>query len=392
MDNENYTNRPKKRVTKKIARQRRMIALITIILILILGIILIVRACASGGDKDKGKKPGETTTTQTTTAADQQPVITTTVPATTNPLPTADPSDPNSITGLTLDKYSVFVEVGQSDMPLVTMTPASSPNKEEIWVSSDESIAVVDYLGNITGVSGGECTVTVSSKNNPSIYAEVKVTVTDPNQPPSGAAGQTPTAADVGGIQQTNNKPNGNQPGGVPADFKVIEGRTYVNGILVVNKSYDVPADYAPGLDPTVKEQFDKLCEAAKKDGLNIYLHSGFRSYSFQQEIYTNYTNLYGSETADTFSARPGHSEHQTGLAIDVNTVDDSFAGTPEAIWLEEHAHEYGFIIRYPEDKVDITGYKYEPWHIRYLGDEAEKVYRSGLCLEEYLGIDSRYS
>lgn len=214
MDNENYTNRPKKRVTKKIARQRRMIALITIILILILGIILIVRACASGGDKDKGKKPGETTTTQTTTAVEQQPVITTTVPATTNPLPTADPSDPNSITGLTLDKYSVFVEVGQSDMPLVTMTPASSPNKEEIWVSSDESIAVVDYLGNITGVSGGECTVTVSSKNNPSIYAEVKVTVTDPNQPPSGAAGQTPTVADVGGIQQTNNKPNGNQPGG----------------------------------------------------------------------------------------------------------------------------------------------------------------------------------
>src|SRR5699024_5056985 len=100
-----------------------------------------------------------------------------------------------------------------------------------------------------------------------------------------------------------------------------------------------------------------------------------------------------GAEMADTYSARPGHSEHQTGLAFDLNEISDAFAGTPEAEWLAEHAHEYGFIIRYPADKEDITGYSYEPWHVRYLGKEiAEKVYESGLCLEEYLGIDSVYA
>ena len=77
---------------------------------------------------------------------------------------------------------------------------------------------------------------------------------------------------------------------------------------------------------------------------------------------------------------------------MDVNEISDAFIGTPEAIWLQDHAHEYGFIIRYMKDKEDITGYKYEPWHLRYLGvDVATEVYESGLCLEEYLGIDSVY-
>jgi LAS superfamily LD-carboxypeptidase LdcB len=103
--------------------------------------------------------------------------------------------------------------------------------------------------------------------------------------------------------------------------------------------------------------------------------------------------NAYGQSTADTFSARPGHSEHQTGLAIDVNSIDDSFAATPESAWLASNAHRYGFIIRYPKGKEHITGYKYESWHIRYLGvDTATAVYNSGLTLEEYLGIDSKYS
>ena len=125
---------------------------------------------------------------------------------------------------------------------------------------------------------------------------------------------------------------------------------------------------------------------------LSIYLSSGFRSYETQNRIYNNYVSNYGQSSADTFSARPGHSEHQTGLAIDVNSIDDSFADTPEAEWLASHAHEYGFIIRYPKGKESITGYKYEPWHIRYLGvEKATEVYNSGLTLEEFLGIDSEY-
>ena len=100
-----------------------------------------------------------------------------------------------------------------------------------------------------------------------------------------------------------------------------------------------------------------------------------------------------------SFSARPGFSEHQTGLAIDVNEISDAFIGTPEAIWLEEHCVEYGFIIRYPQGKQGVTGYKYEPWHIRYVGkDNAKRIHDAAvaagdpyLTLEEYFGITSAY-
>lgn len=168
---------------------------------------------------------------------------------------------------------------------------------------------------------------------------------------------------------------------------------TYINGILIVNKSYSLPAYYNPnGLTVKTKKAFYKMSAAALKDGICLCVYSGFRSYNYQRKIYNDYVSVYGQETADTFSARAGHSEHQTGLAIDVNCADDSFDGTPEALWLAENSWKYGFIIRYPKEKQHITGYKYEPWHVRYLGRKvAEKVYCSGLTLEEYVGIDSAY-
>lgn len=282
---------------------------------------------------------------------------------------TADPDDINTITSISLDKNEVFIKVGDTDMPLVTMKPESSTEKEEKWVSSDEKIAVVDSLGNIKGVSPGTCYVTVTSVNNPLVYAEVKVTVTSDIT----SSVETTTASTSENKNETMYE-------------------TYVQGILIANKSYALPKNYNPGLDPETKSQFDLLTAEAAKEGLNIWLASGFRSYDYQKQIYTNYVNSYGQSTADTFSARPGHSEHQTGLAIDVNSIDDTFAGTPEALWLEKHAHEFGFIIRYPKGKEHITGYKYEPWHLRYLGKSvASDVYNSGLTLEEYLGIDSKY-
>lgn len=175
--------------------------------------------------------------------------------------------------------------------------------------------------------------------------------------------------------------------------IETIDGVTYVNGIIIANKTYSLPADYAPGVNPDAKAAFDKMRSAAAAEGLNLYLSSSFRSYEYQNKIYNNYVSQDGKEKADTYSARPGHSEHQTGLAFDLNTIDDAFANTPEAVWVAQHAHEYGFIIRYPADKVEITGFKYEPWHIRYLGTEtATKVYESGLCLEEYLDITSIYA
>lgn len=170
------------------------------------------------------------------------------------------------------------------------------------------------------------------------------------------------------------------------------DGLTYIQGVLIANKSYSLPADFNPGLDPTCQNQFYKLQSDAAAQGLNIWLSSGFRSYDYQNQIYNNYVARDGQAAADTYSARPGHSEHQSGLAIDVNQIDDSFIGTPEAIWLENHCHEYGFILRYPQGKQDITGYKYESWHIRYVGtDMSYPIHDSGLTLEEYFGIDSYY-
>ena len=170
-------------------------------------------------------------------------------------------------------------------------------------------------------------------------------------------------------------------------------GLTYVNGILVVNKSYSLPKDYDPGaIKDEAKNAFEEMREAASKDKITLWIQSGYRSYKTQEELYNNYVKQSGKEKADTFSARPGFSEHQSGLAMDLNIIDSSFEGTKEAIWIENNCYKYGFIIRYPKNKQHITGYKYEPWHIRYLGKEnAKKVYESGLTLEEYLGIDSKY-
>ena len=169
--------------------------------------------------------------------------------------------------------------------------------------------------------------------------------------------------------------------------------RHWHHGLLQAPAGRIKPADYAPGVSEEAQSAFEEMAAGAAEDGINLYIASGFRSYDYQAQLYQRYVDRDGKEQADTYSARPGYSEHQTGLAFDLNEVSDAFIGTPEAEWLAAHAQEYGFIIRYPADKVAITGYKYEPWHVRYLGKEtAAAVYESGLCLEEYLGIDSVYA
>ena len=177
-----------------------------------------------------------------------------------------------------------------------------------------------------------------------------------------------------------------------PERIVVKDGITYVDGILIVNKTYALPADYNPGVDKTANAALKEMEAAAEKEGLSIYVVSGFRSWEKQDKVYHNYAAKDGVKAADTYSARAGHSEHQSGLAFDLCSVKKSFAKAPEGIWLAENAWRYGFIIRYPAGKEDKTGYQYEPWHVRYLGKEAAAaVYQSGLCLEEYLGITSAY-
>lgn len=170
-------------------------------------------------------------------------------------------------------------------------------------------------------------------------------------------------------------------------------GMTYINGVLIVNKTYSLPADYAPnGLLAECTTAFNQMKNAAAAKGLSIYISSGYRSYASQKSIYNRYVSRDGRKLADTYSARPGHSEHQTGLSIDLNTITQSFANTAEGKWVAANCHKYGFIIRYPKGKSHITGYCYEPWHLRYVGIEtATEIYNSGLCLEEYYGITSEY-
>ncbi len=169
-------------------------------------------------------------------------------------------------------------------------------------------------------------------------------------------------------------------------------GMTYIDGILIANKSYSLPSDYDPGESSEALDAFYEMQADASDEGLNIYISSSYRSYEDQERIYQNYCDTDGQEAADTYSSRPGFSDHQTGLAFDLNSIDDSFGYTPESDWVSANCHKYGFIIRYPKGKEEITGYQYEPWHIRYIGvDKAAAVYESGLCLEEYLGIDSAY-
>lgn len=173
-------------------------------------------------------------------------------------------------------------------------------------------------------------------------------------------------------------------------------GITYIDGVLIANKTYALPASFNPGgLTRETKEAFDKFVAAAKLDGINIWCQSGFRSFATQERLYNNYVARDGKEAADIYSARPGHSEHQTGLACDINDViNSSFNNSAEAKWATKNAYKYGLILRYPEGKSDETGYKYESWHFRYVGvDLATKLYNNGdwITLEDYFGITSKY-
>ena len=196
--------------------------------------------------------------------------------------------------------------------------------------------------------------------------------------------------------QITSNDNQGTTSFTTSKGFKGVtkNGVTYIEGYLVVNKTYTLPSSYGNGLTNATTEAFNNMQAAAKVDGLNIYISSGFRSYSYQKTLYNNYVNRDGVVAADTYSARAGHSEHQSGLAFDVNTINDSFANTEEGKWLNDNCYKYGFILRYPNGKSDETGYQYEPWHFRYVGVElAEKLYYNGnwITVEDYFGITSRY-
>ncbi len=168
------------------------------------------------------------------------------------------------------------------------------------------------------------------------------------------------------------------------------EGLYEVNGIVIVNKKYPVPSTYNPGVDPTAEAQVNALLSDMVDQGYQVgWSTSNFRSYDYQSELYNNYVAANGQAEADRFSARPGYSEHQTGLAFDLTDPNGELLTTPEeSRWLLENSWRYGFIVRYQDGKEAITGYMPEPWHLRYVGDQAQAIAQSGLTLEEYLGVE----
>ena len=168
---------------------------------------------------------------------------------------------------------------------------------------------------------------------------------------------------------------------------------------VLVNKYYYLGPDYVPddlvelkeygygSLRKVAYDAYVKMYEAAQNDGVSFYVTSSYRSYKTQVIIYNRYLTIDPQEKVDIYSARPGFSDHQTGYTVDILTAGhdfDTFYATPAAKWLAENAHKYGFIMRYPEGLEQATGYEYEAWHFRYVGDVAEDVYKSGVSYDEY--------
>lgn len=227
-------------------------------------------------------------------------------------------------------------------------TVANFDLSDAVYNVNDTNIASIDKSGMLTGLTKGECTITVSC-NEETLHIPVTV-----------------------------------------RELTVMDGCTYVDGILIANKTYGMPETYDPGMLPETEQAFNALQADAKDLGLNIYESSGYRTYQYQISVYKSMCDAYGEDYACMYSARPGYSEHQTGYTVDCNSIDNTFAETAEGQWLADNCHNYGFIIRYPEGKEDITGYAYESWHIRYVGIEAAtEIYEQGLTLEEYLDVES---
>lgn len=253
-------------------------------------------------------------------------------------------------TGISISLPSNKITAGETVTPTVTLKPENAEPEEYILTVSDSSIILINGDSTVTALGEGECALTVSLERDSSITAQTEITVTP-------------------------------KPDPLPTE------NVFIKGILLVNKEYSMTDEIDPGgLTPECAAAFDRLVSAAAESGYSLYSLSDYRSSAEQQEIYDSYVYQLGQYGADAICALPGHSEHQTGLAIDVASYSTGyFPGTPEAAWLAANCADYGFIIRYPYGKEYATGYSYEAWHIRYVGDAAREITDSGLALEEYL-------
>lgn len=178
-----------------------------------------------------------------------------------------------------------------------------------------------------------------------------------------------------------------------PESIELPDEPTVIDGILLANKQNPLPSDYAPGVNSDAQDAFGAMRAEALKSNIDLTAFSTFRDFARQKELYEGYVAKDGQEKADRYSARPGFSEHQTGLAFDIGEsgaeqhwAAASFGDTEAGKWVADNAHRFGFILRYPEGKEQLTGYMHESWHFRYIGKEAAKeIYDADITLEEYL-------
>jgi len=225
-------------------------------------------------------------------------------------------------------------------------------------------------------------------------------------------ADETKEEGEPGKVQEVTpeQKPTKNNGAGTDTEVKptpaidnggYIEGQVlpkepkFVKGILLANKKYPLPATYAPGESTKARGAFERMAAEAKLAGFNLNAFSTYRSFEYQTTLYDRYVARDGEKAADTYSARPGYSEHQTGLAFDIGEVNfeqhfasSTFGETEAGKWVAANAHRFGFVMRYPVGKEQITGYMHESWHFRYVGVEiADEIFKKNLTLEEYLGV-----
>ncbi len=234
-------------------------------------------------------------------------------------------------------------------------------------------------------------------------YAEVVETLFITKEPGSGEEVKQVTTGDIvetygsaGGFTKVSIREFGGfVPDRVVKNASVDDQLKVIDGILIANRQYYMPENFDPGIRTELMIQFERMKDDMDAEGMIIDIGSGYRTYDYQLGVIERNTERYGEEDTLRSVAPAGHSEHQTGLAIDIindqpeTNIANSFKDTEEGIWLAENSYRYGFILRYPEGKEDVTGYVYEPWHFRYVGEEmASRIFESGLTLEEFFGLD----
>ncbi len=337
----------------------------------------------------KGVNTGETTVTVT----DSVTGLTKDIAVTVNGLELPE--------SMEFDKDSVTLEVGEVYNAVLKFTPEDITYTGAIYYTGDATIASVTNEGVITAKAAGTCTIEAYYENNYNLVATMEVIVIDSFP----IISEETTAPETEPTPET--EPETEAPTDTPASSstpdstpeytgshkkEVIDGITYFDGVMIANKTYTLPRSYDPGVQPEAMDAFYDMQAAAASEGISLWILSSYRSYDDQEVIYNRYVAQDGRDAADTYSSRPGHSDHQTGYTFDLNSLEQDFQYDPAGQWLDKNCYKYGFIIRYPKGKEASTGYIYEPWHVRYIGvDLATKVTQSGLSLEEYFGITSQY-